>query len=777
MENSSRVSLTVKTMDDCDFYLQNLDKETSVLTLKQQINNIKGIEEERQRLIYRGRVLEDHYTISHYSITDGNIVHLVARPENFRELRRESETQSESGGGNSTPDNNIATSQATTTTTSTTTANTQNPTVNADMIEPIWQSLLSLHTLFSVSRDTLPSSTTTATTTNDNARLKSNENDEQDSKDEKESPATEESVASFASAVSHREFAESPASSVWNDHIEYYVGQWLDVKDTVAQWLEATVMEVDAEQRRLYIHYNGWPVRWDEWIAFDSPRIAPFRAITRHTSFNGQSCPTPVTTVPNAPRSGPNDYRLLFPEMARVLGTVTPLIQEASGIVQRNVNDGNLHTSYNHNHTGLDNLPFDTFRNEHHRDDAVNAAELNHQDTTMSNDESMRLMEISDQLCPILDRLGRVLTDFAPHLRQGSDAAYQRDYTRRLAEENEREQEPVNATTTTTASGSGNEDDDSGNLPAAAVDGTASTEVPARWAYTDGASNSSAMLDDSLARNVTRSIGTTYSMNSQFETSPSVTNPNIPNNSNSNTTSTSNRDMLSPYQISQRSFRTPITNARPTLGTLGTTLTTLGTSGQMDIHLAILSPRPARNNLNQASSPDVLFNQAFNGLGTLLSNNSVANSNNTNNTNDMGTSATPSLDNFANAFRSDGNGDSTVTDSPSYSSSSRSEDTTLQRLLNETARRERVAARNSRSGVEESGNWRAATRTTTSSTIQQTTTSNNDSMNEDGQASSTGTSSSSSSSSQSSTSGRNSGRNSIISSLARMFNMGGGSRR
>ena len=38
----------------------------------------------------------------------------------------------------------------------------------------------------------------------------------------------------------------------------YYVGQWIDVKDTVSQWLEATVILVDLDRRSVFVHYNGW---------------------------------------------------------------------------------------------------------------------------------------------------------------------------------------------------------------------------------------------------------------------------------------------------------------------------------------------------------------------------------------------------------------------------------------------------------------------------------------------------------------------------------------
>jgi len=66
------------------------------------------------------------------------------------------------------------------------------------------------------------------------------------------------------------------------------IGQWVDVKDTINQWvfhyfsnseylfkLEAQVINIRDNQA--FIHYNGWGTRWDEWIDMNSPRIALFR--------------------------------------------------------------------------------------------------------------------------------------------------------------------------------------------------------------------------------------------------------------------------------------------------------------------------------------------------------------------------------------------------------------------------------------------------------------------------------------------------------------------
>jgi hypothetical protein len=69
------------------------------------------------------------------------------------------------------------------------------------------------------------------------------------------------------------------------------VGQWVDVKDTIDQWLEAQV--IDIKENKVYIHYNGWGTRWDEWIEMDSDRIMPFRYYTKQTTFSNYNCPFP----------------------------------------------------------------------------------------------------------------------------------------------------------------------------------------------------------------------------------------------------------------------------------------------------------------------------------------------------------------------------------------------------------------------------------------------------------------------------------------------------
>ncbi len=58
----------------------------------------------------------------------------------------------------------------------------------------------------------------------------------------------------------------------------YRVGQWVDVRDTMGNWLEAQI--ADVQPGRVYVHYNGWGGAWDEWVDSGSERITLFRSRT-----------------------------------------------------------------------------------------------------------------------------------------------------------------------------------------------------------------------------------------------------------------------------------------------------------------------------------------------------------------------------------------------------------------------------------------------------------------------------------------------------------------
>jgi hypothetical protein len=72
------------------------------------------------------------------------------------------------------------------------------------------------------------------------------------------------------------------------------------------------------------------PSRWDEWIAWDSPRLAPFRSRTIHNTQNGTVSPAPVSNAPQAPRTGIDDIRTLIPELSNMLQLVSPIAEQAA---------------------------------------------------------------------------------------------------------------------------------------------------------------------------------------------------------------------------------------------------------------------------------------------------------------------------------------------------------------------------------------------------------------------------------------------------------------
>lgn len=385
------VDLNVKTIDSVVYPLKAVPMQDEVSMLKEKVKDATGIDEERQRLIYRGRVLEDAQKLSEYELGDGAYIHLVARPENYQELQRNAEaTLSQNGNDAAGTSSGVAAAMTNLLNTGTSFGMGNNRRIpvldpQEESIEAVWQGLVSMETLLSVGggresssvlsvregvlaqmrasrarlsnqRDRDALNTTGAgyilgmeqVWTEDDGSVsppaaEESEKEEEGNKEVKEggdSPATPEH------ATMSTEPPSAPVTPVgmhaYGQDVQFYVGQWLDVKDTVAQWLEATVMEVDSESRRMFIHYNGWPVRWDEWIDFDSNRIAPFRSITRHNPQHGFNSPAPLTHVQNAPRVGPNDYRLVLPELARMLRQIQPIIEEASGIVTEGVEDGHI---------------------------------------------------------------------------------------------------------------------------------------------------------------------------------------------------------------------------------------------------------------------------------------------------------------------------------------------------------------------------------------------------------------------------------------------------
>ncbi|ETW01819.1 hypothetical protein H310_06394 [Aphanomyces invadans] len=76
---SSVIALNVKTVDQRQFQI-NLLASSSVPQLKTKIEHETGVVTDRQRLIFRGKVLKNENNLAHYALENGHTLHLVIRP-------------------------------------------------------------------------------------------------------------------------------------------------------------------------------------------------------------------------------------------------------------------------------------------------------------------------------------------------------------------------------------------------------------------------------------------------------------------------------------------------------------------------------------------------------------------------------------------------------------------------------------------------------------------------------------------------------------------------
>ena len=328
-------------------------------------------------------------------------------------------------------------------------------------LEHVRQDILTMHTLLSTmsitSDDTNPHQQSQKDESGDMEERRKAPSDLQDSLNEEilDNPSQEKmpSRESNEATSSPTPSSSNTRSDGYNgQNKQFFVGQWLDVKDTVNQWLEATVLEMNEEQGYVFVHYNGWPSRWDEWISVESPRIAPFRTRTTHSNSSTHISPTPNTAAPHAPITGRDDIRAIIPEVTCMLARLSPVLSEIAGLSERSTimqpelydyTESNAQVASNMpwrsspekphflqlsslptNHENVNGTayPLDDLKAEEETEKVASCRMSSEGEEEMKARDDERLKYLAGELSPLLDRMGRALTDLAPHLRSFSDS-------------------------------------------------------------------------------------------------------------------------------------------------------------------------------------------------------------------------------------------------------------------------------------------------------------------------------------------------------------------
>jgi hypothetical protein len=249
---------------------------------------------------------------------------------------------------------------------------------------------------------------------------------------------------------SRKELEDVKTTDLGNEHSmdcfnfemrEFKIGQWIDVKDTINQWLEAQIVEV--RNNKAYIHYNGWGTRWDEWIEINSPRIELFRTHTIQAATS-----TYLSPFPNSPPDSAENVSLA-PTSSTSIENLTKITELSSKtlcimkqlktmkikydkqlkiqreMIEEECKRRQLQKKYENKETLLEEDEEEKVQTKCYREEIKEEVDVDEEDfekkdlNQMINENAQlnqQIIMMSAQLAPIMDRVGRVFTDYSPHL-------------------------------------------------------------------------------------------------------------------------------------------------------------------------------------------------------------------------------------------------------------------------------------------------------------------------------------------------------------------------
>mmetsp|Transcript_32996 Transcript_32996/g.58054 ORF Transcript_32996/g.58054 Transcript_32996/m.58054 type:complete len:430 (+) Transcript_32996:214-1503(+) len=379
VEEQTQIRVKVRTIDNRQHEVF-IGSGASVIDFKDRLKQVTGLDPNNLRLIYQGKRLQDSDTLSGLKLSDGHVIQAI-------EEHREEPEQEDFGDDAYT-----------------------------DMLQ--WPvegsavSLLSRRRRRTVRRNTI----------DHNERMET----------VRQNLMTIESL--METRVTDLQDEEQSKSFNFTGR-QLQVGQWVDVLDTVDQWLEAQV--IDTMQcpngPKAFIHYIGWPDRWDEWITFDSPRIQPLRTHTVQSMTAPVYSPCLIVPPDTEYAAPPHDLNAYILQSCSLLDQVKGMMDRFYSLSTLIAHEtAGERTQFMRDRIRLladreeEKVPCEKYwESKSTSSRATKGSEVLRQESTdkfQSQPETSDLTAkqetklLTSQLAPILDRMGRLMTDLAPSL-------------------------------------------------------------------------------------------------------------------------------------------------------------------------------------------------------------------------------------------------------------------------------------------------------------------------------------------------------------------------
>ena len=258
---SNDIKIKVKTMDNFTHAFV-VARNLTVIQLKGEIEKRLKIKPGDQRLIFKAKVLEDYNTLEKYGIEESHTIHMVAKILPPKPLTQEDEKANETENENteSNPQNNRS----------------ENESQDIEIVNNILRTL----------------GETSLNRRNERRRLLQQRTFGFPINARESLEIINQNLKTCSDLLITSQDKGVPFN---NEKRNFKIGQWIDVKDTINQWLEAEVIDTDGD--KVFVHYNGWGERWDEWIDMSSDRIAYFRTHTVQNAYGNYMSPCPQNTL------------------------------------------------------------------------------------------------------------------------------------------------------------------------------------------------------------------------------------------------------------------------------------------------------------------------------------------------------------------------------------------------------------------------------------------------------------------------------------------------